>query len=1096
MNSRFFLQTIKDDDDDDDNNKKKTLNNGETTKTNHQTDNKMATTLKSNHKCLAKLNVTIILGDDDDDDNNKIQSSRLIGLIQADYGSYGLFIWNNNNNNQNDQNENIPIETIIPIDQRFHYQLENGTDLALFITYDECSPLTTTTTTTTKTINKSMTLNLETENDKTISVKDSILLEYDPLMIVDDKIESNNDDDDDDEKIINKQSSSSSSSYRFILSYNEMTEKFISQLQHIVSVSSNGGNNDNLRSISNPSPSSSSSENKLKNSNSSNKLINLFDDMNQQQQQYENHQMKSIINNNNYIEPESPEHFGDYDTDNFLNSDFNRELQIQTATEERRNEYVRYVNYTLFIGTWNVNGQIMLNTDVMRTHFLSIDANAPDFYAIGFQELDLSKEAFLFNDNKKEDYWLQICEQSLHPERQYFLLKKIRLIGMMLIIFAAREFRQFIKNVAAETVGTGILGKMGNKGGVAIRFELHDTSICFVNCHLAAHVEQFERRNQDFREINSRLQFMNLKTPKRIYDHDQIYWFGDLNYRIMTSDTDYVKKLLNLQEFDKLLAIDQLRNQMLEKNCFQGFNESIIRHMPSYKYNTGTNEWDSSEKRRPPAWCDRILWRGENIHQTVYRSHPELKDSDHKPVSALFESQVLLIDHQLKRKVYEDVMKKLDKVENELLPQVSIDTTEINFGTVSFKDNSCRMLTLTNTGQSRIRYRFINKPNDKNFCKQWLRVTPATGMIKVKEEIIIVFELNFDDISMAYRFNYGLETLADTLVLSLIGGKDIFITISGDYRLSCFGCSLQTLVQLEQPIATMTLKEFQQKFGDHHVSKLPNYKERLIDIITESMSTMNVNDNNNDDGLPLPKELFILIDHLYRNGYVNVNIFQSSGMENEFFIIRDSLDSSDPNRIANVSEHSLAEALLLFLETLPESIIPFIFYDRVQRANKNHSECKQIYNELSEIHRSAFHYLMMFLQEMCNNSGIDKPLNKLYISKLFGPILIRRPPESFYTFNNNNSDNNQLLIDIHQSGHQQQQQLLQQPYGTIKSSSSSSSSSSSLSSTTIATAHQQMSCFSGQPMNSGSIGNNEKYKIDTLTPEQFFINYFLNLNTW
>lgn len=26
---------------------------------------------------------------------------------------------------------------------------------------------------------------------------------------------------------------------------------------------------------------------------------------------------------------------------------------------------------------------------------------------------------------------------------------------------------------------------------------------------------------------------------------------------------------------------------------------------------------------------------------------------------------------------------------------------------------------------------------------------------------------------------------------------------------------------------------------------------------------------------------------------------------------------------------------------------------------------------------------MMFLQEMCNNSGIDKPLNKLYIGKFF-----------------------------------------------------------------------------------------------------------------
>uniref|UniRef100_A0A673N7N8 Inositol polyphosphate-5-phosphatase Ja n=1 Tax=Sinocyclocheilus rhinocerous TaxID=307959 RepID=A0A673N7N8_9TELE len=93
----------------------------------------------------------------------------------------------------------------------------------------------------------------------------------------------------------------------------------------------------------------------------------------------------------------------------------------------------------------------------------------------------------------------------------------------------------------------------------------------------------------------------------------------------------------------------------------EGFMEGPLIFPPTYKFDVGTHTYDTSAKKRKPAWTDRILWRlrrtgspvpshnsalqwgltswlggATRVSQHYYRSHMGFTISDHKPVSALF----------------------------------------------------------------------------------------------------------------------------------------------------------------------------------------------------------------------------------------------------------------------------------------------------------------------------------------------------------------------------------------------------------------------------------------------------------------------------
>ncbi|KAL8639543.1 MAG: hypothetical protein Q9228_003436 [Teloschistes exilis] len=60
-----------------------------------------------------------------------------------------------------------------------------------------------------------------------------------------------------------------------------------------------------------------------------------------------------------------------------------------------------------------------------------------------------------------------------------------------------------------------------------------------------------------------------------------------------------------------LLSHDQLHQQMRQRKAFHdGWREGPIDFLPTYKYDAGSvGMFDSSEKKRGPSWCDRILFR-------------------------------------------------------------------------------------------------------------------------------------------------------------------------------------------------------------------------------------------------------------------------------------------------------------------------------------------------------------------------------------------------------------------------------------------------------------------------------------------------------
>ncbi|KAM3276405.1 hypothetical protein ACQJBY_044662 [Aegilops geniculata] len=491
---------------------------------------------------------------------------------------------------------------------------------------------------------------------------------------------------------------------------------------------------------------------------------------------------------------------------------------LRTELANKELSYTRMEKINIMVGSWNV-AQGKATAESLKAWLGSV-ASDVGLVVVGLQEVEMgagflaisaAKETVGLEGSANGQWWIDNIGKALDEGTSFHRVGSRQLAALLIAAWARKSLKPYVGDVEAAAVPCGLGRAIGNKvyDGIYVQtFKFLVVASIFEGCVLMYnyHNDKFlNMKNESWNEVISRVlarysRIFSLYTPYNIKgfcasatsvqlhrtvnvngnpvdevrpdlaDADMVVFLGDFNYRLYGITYDEARDMVSQRSFDWLREKDQLRAEMKAGKVFQGMREGLIKFPPTYKFQKhapGLGGYDSGEKKRIPAWCDRVLYRDSRAVSvaecslecpvvaaiTSYVAVMEVTESDHKPVRCTFSVDIARVDELTRRQEYGEIIESNEEVRSMLkescfVPDSTVSTEEIileNQENIVFQiTNNCETskaaFEILCEGQSTKKDDGTKPeiiPRASFGFPLWLEVLPANGLIKPGETVDI-----------------------------------------------------------------------------------------------------------------------------------------------------------------------------------------------------------------------------------------------------------------------------------------------------------------------------------------------------------------------